>query len=124
MCEGLSFWDDRGIAGGGESWMKQCNEKQKGVVWQCNVEKARIKLHSLYPNIKIDKAIEHYWKLARKYANKTLAHHFLVAGKSPLLTGIEIVVECQTLFSSRGLTASNLLLGNACRISFLAIFDI
>ena len=35
-----------------EAWMKRCNEKQKGVVWQCNVEKARIKLHSLYPKIK------------------------------------------------------------------------
>jgi len=34
-----------------EAWMKTCNEKQKGVRWQFNIEKARVKLHSLYPNI-------------------------------------------------------------------------
>jgi len=35
-----------------EAWMKTCNEKQKGVRWQFNIEKARVKLHSLYPIIK------------------------------------------------------------------------
>jgi hypothetical protein len=35
-----------------EAWMKQCNDKQKGVIWQFNCEKARIKLHALYPKIK------------------------------------------------------------------------
>ena len=35
-----------------EEWMKQCNEKQKGVIWQFNCEKARIKLHDLYPKNK------------------------------------------------------------------------
>ena len=34
------------------AWAKQCNDKQKGVIWQFNCEKARIKLHSLYPKIK------------------------------------------------------------------------
>jgi hypothetical protein len=35
-----------------EAWMKQCNDKQKGVIWQFNCENARIKLHALYPKIK------------------------------------------------------------------------
>ena len=35
-----------------EAWMRMCNENQKGVIWQFNCEKARIKLHSLYPKIK------------------------------------------------------------------------
>jgi len=35
-----------------EAWMEQCNDKQKGVLWQFSVENARIKLHSLYPKIK------------------------------------------------------------------------
>ena len=34
------------------AWAKQCNDKQKGGIWQFNCEKARIKLHSLYPKIK------------------------------------------------------------------------
>jgi len=34
-----------------EAWMKMCNANQKGVRWQFNVEKARLKLHSLYPII-------------------------------------------------------------------------
>jgi hypothetical protein len=35
-----------------QEWAKQCNDKQKGVVWQFNVEKARIKLLALYPKSK------------------------------------------------------------------------
>jgi len=35
-----------------EAWMKMCNENQKGVRRQFNIEKARVKLHSLYPIIK------------------------------------------------------------------------
>ena len=35
-----------------EAWMTACNTKQKGVQWQFNVEKARIKLRTLYPIIK------------------------------------------------------------------------
>jgi recombinational DNA repair ATPase RecF len=31
------------------SWTENCNKKQKGIIWQFNVENARIKLHSLYP---------------------------------------------------------------------------
>jgi len=34
------------------AWAKQCNTKHKGVHWHFSVEKARIKLHSLYPKIK------------------------------------------------------------------------
>ena len=29
--------------------MKTCNANQKGVRWQCNIEKAKVKLHALYP---------------------------------------------------------------------------
>ena len=35
-----------------EAWAALCNDKQKEVLWQFNCEKARIKLHSLYPKIK------------------------------------------------------------------------
>ena len=34
------------------AWAEQCNTKQKGVLWQFDCEKARVKLHSLYPKIK------------------------------------------------------------------------
>jgi len=35
-----------------DAWAKQCNKKQKGVIWQFNCEKARVKLRTLYPKIK------------------------------------------------------------------------
>jgi hypothetical protein len=31
------------------SWTENCNKKQKSIIWQFNVENARIKLHALYP---------------------------------------------------------------------------
>jgi hypothetical protein len=34
------------------AWAALCNAKQKGVIWQFNIEKAHIKLDSLYPKIK------------------------------------------------------------------------
>jgi hypothetical protein len=34
------------------AWADQCNKKQKDVHWQFTVENARIKLDSLYPQIK------------------------------------------------------------------------
>ena len=34
------------------AWVEQCNTKQKGVLWQFDCEKARVKLHALYPKIK------------------------------------------------------------------------
>ena len=33
------------------AWMKECNDKQKGVEWQFTTETARIKLKTLYPKI-------------------------------------------------------------------------
>jgi hypothetical protein len=35
-----------------EAWMNMCNGQQKGVRWQFTNEKARLKLHALYPIIK------------------------------------------------------------------------
>jgi hypothetical protein len=35
-----------------EAWMKQGNANKKGVTWQFSTEKARVKLHALYPIIK------------------------------------------------------------------------
>jgi hypothetical protein len=32
-----------------ESWMTERNGKKKGIQWHFNVEKARVKLKSLYP---------------------------------------------------------------------------
>ena len=34
------------------AWAESCNAKQKGVQWHFDVEKARVKLNSLYPIIK------------------------------------------------------------------------
>ena len=35
-----------------QAWAKEPNQKQKGVIWQFSIEKARHKLKSIYPKIK------------------------------------------------------------------------
>lgn len=35
-----------------QAWAKKVNQKQKGVIWQFSIEKARNKLKSIYPKIK------------------------------------------------------------------------
>ena len=35
-----------------EAWAKQCNAKQKGVIWQFNCKKAKVKRRTLFPKIK------------------------------------------------------------------------
>jgi len=39
------------LCGETSAWADSSNEKQRGIDWQFTVEKARVKLKSIYPNL-------------------------------------------------------------------------